>query len=334
MEAKTDYIILIHKELTGSITREESAILQAWRQESQAHQLAYEEITQSWELSLRYKQNVIYPQAEELQKLRHRILADQKSKQRDKGIRHLISWRPLRYAASVAIAIGLSFLTYYLISTATDKNFKTTISSVDQIRRTLLSDSSIVNLNKNSTLDFKDTDKERLAAFAGEAFFEIKKNPGKPFIIQTKLGSIEVVGTSFNVRSIDADGTLTVTVSSGRVKVISKSETRVVSPGYQCIVTAGKGMTVFPNKDVNYLSWKTRKVEFDNAPLSVVFNDLKKTYGIEITTQQQELLSCRFTGTFNNVDFSKAMEILEFSLSLNVHRINDHLVVVSGRHCK
>ena len=100
------------------------------------------------------------------------------------------------------------------------------ISTPNQvINEYTLPDGSVVALNSNSKLVFPkqfngDT---REVTIEGEAFFDVKPNPEKPFIINAGKAQIKVVGTSFNVSAYPETETLEVVVKTGKVQVISKN---------------------------------------------------------------------------------------------------------------
>jgi ferric-dicitrate binding protein FerR (iron transport regulator) len=88
-----------------------------------------------------------------------------------------------------------------------------------------LPEGSKIWLNADSKLSYPVAfnDKTREVYLRGEAFFDIRKNPDKPFIIHLANGTIHVLGTSFNVRAYDDEDKIETSVSTGKVAFIPKS---------------------------------------------------------------------------------------------------------------
>ncbi|HWV75123.1 MAG TPA: FecR domain-containing protein [Pseudosphingobacterium sp.] len=96
-------------------------------------------------------------------------------------------------------------------------------------RKTLkLSDGSTITLNANSSLDIMAGygDKQRLVLLKGEAFFHVKPAVKCPFYIQTKDVSVQVLGTSFNVKAYDHRAKVQVAVKTGKVQINDAADTR------------------------------------------------------------------------------------------------------------
>ena len=100
-----------------------------------------------------------------------------------------------------------------------------------------LPDGSTALLNEGSTLKYPDSfsgQASREVSLIGEAFFDIKHNPTKPFVVHTGKLSTTVLGTSFNVKAYADDDDITVTVTRGKVKVSDdKKVLGVITPDQQ-----------------------------------------------------------------------------------------------------
>ena len=157
-----------------------------------------------------------------------------------------------------------------------------------------LEDGSHIFINKSAKLTYPEhfSGKNRLVKLEGEAFFEIAKDAAKPFIIETKLAKIQVVGTKFNVKS--TDGRCSVFVEEGHVIVENNGQT-----GH---LTAGQGVTVFengakfqPDPRKNAAAWAHGSLRFDNTPLVEVLADLSDFYQVTITCEDENLQNRRFS---------------------------------------
>jgi transmembrane sensor len=148
-----------------------------------------------------------------------------------------------------------------------------------------LPDGSTVDLNAQSTLTFNPYwwQFERNVAFEGEGFFEVKK--GKKFSVTSRLGTTQVMGTSFNIYS--RGEIYRVTCISGSVKVVSNSKNEVIlKPNSKANVNPDGHITLI--KDIETLpeiSWKDNMFLFTAVPIKDVFTEIERQYGITIESR-------------------------------------------------
>ena len=156
-----------------------------------------------------------------------------------------------------------------------------------------LPDGSKVYLNRNSTFTYrKNFGKHRRDVnLSGEAFFEIAPDASKPFIIDAGNAKIKVVGTSFNVITNNNESAVEVFVKTGKVLVSdnSGSQTIQLDPGFVGTMNS-KTSEKKINSDQNYLSWRTNYLDYSGEKLSVVFNDLKRVYNMDIVADDPSIL--------------------------------------------
>jgi len=227
----------------------------------------------------------------------------------------------IRRVAAIAILLIAGAFTIYLIAKSTLTNELMVITNQTvKGEKIILNDGSVVWLNKNAKLfyphEFKG--KTREVKLEGEAFFEVTKNPKKPFIVETSFSTVTVLGTTFNINtdSLQTD----VSVSTGKVNVKSTySETSVCLLPNEMAVATKSGLLKSQITNPNYLSWKTGVFLFEDTPLRDVVNDLNTFYNksIVLNTRNQEQL---FSAHFDNARLEDIIEILEITLSLNIQK--------------
>ena len=166
-----------------------------------------------------------------------------------------------------------------------------------------LPDGSKIYLNRNSELSYRTNYGKhgRDVKLAGEAFFEIAPDVSKPFIIDAGKAKVKVVGTSFNVITNNRDSSVEVFVKTGKVEVYDNSGSQALEldPGYVGTIdskTSGKNV----NSDPNYLSWKTGYLYYTDQKLSVVFNDLKRVYNMDIVADDPYILEYQWHSPIDN----------------------------------
>lgn len=188
-----------------------------------------------------------------------------------------------------------------------------------------LADGSKIWLNAASTIKYPlaFNGKERVVELSGEAFFEVTKNPAKPFRVLIKGAEVEVLGTQFNIMAYENEPVSRTTLIEGAVEVSNGSQRIPLKPGQQAeVVYDGDASTsirlvdgVSTDADV---AWRNGVFKFKNDDLPTVMREIGRYYNVEIefrgnpTTQP-------ITGTFSHKDgLEKNLRYLE---SLHVHFI-------------
>ena len=227
----------------------------------------------------------------------------------------------LRYAAIFILLFSISgLLLYHLTFTETTQNHVETIlftkqSPKGQKLTTWLPDGSKVILNSGSSIKyiFPFTGSARVVQLEGEAFFEVEKDPAKPFIVKANGISTTALGTSFNVKCL-SDHSLEVSLLTGKVKVKKEGSKQfvVLRPGKSATVNNNGDMEV---KDFNYLQnigWKDGILYFNNNSFQDVIQKLENWYDVKFIGAQKIISSSRYKGTFKNEMLEDVLRGLSF----------------------
>jgi len=168
-----------------------------------------------------------------------------------------------------------------------------------------LSDGTKVWMNSESSLGFysKFNGKQRVVDLVGEAYFEVAKNPNKPFIVRTPNTAVKVLGTKFNVKAYaDEDYTYT-TLNEGKVKLIMDKEEQLLAPNEQLVFD--KRSHEFSKKMVDaslYSAWTKGQFVFKDERLEDILNALSRWYGVEVFYKQAKQKEERFSISVNRYD--------------------------------
>lgn len=225
----------------------------------------------------------------------------------------------LQYRKFAAIALVLIAASYFVFNynSSNELNFIEFTNNELTAISVELNDGSSVWLNKNATLSYPKQFEEdtRSVKLSGEAYFEIEKNPNKPFIVETNNVKIKVLGTSFNVNQ-KVDETM-ISVNSGLVEVRNKNnDTEQIEKGNQAIIHSN-GIEKSSINNPNYLAWKTGVFTFKNTPISKVLTDLNQFYSNRISFSGTNS-GCQLTAQFNNKNLSEIAEIIELSCNVSL----------------
>ena len=259
------------------------------------------------------------------------------------GARRKPRWQPLAYVGLLAAA-AVVFLVVSRrgggragneVTTVAAQTFSTTVGKRDSI---VLGDGSRVVLGPDSRLtvpgDFGTG--TRAVELHGDAYFDVRHDPAKPFAVRVGSAVIQDVGTTFMVESDDANATV-VTVVTGSVRLRaadSATEAGVVLAAGQrgSIDDAGRTSTErasYPDDDV---AWTTGKLVFRDALLSRVAAEIHRWYGVRLHVGDPSLWSQHVTTTvYTNQPVDQVLHVVELSLGVRIERQGDSAVVVTGR---
>ena len=195
----------------------------------------------------------------------------------------------------------------------------------------VLADGSKVWLNAASSIRFPAyfTGNERKVEITGEAYFEVAKDPTKPFkvFISSSLGKldgaeIEVLGTHFNVNAYPEEEDVKTTLLEGSVKIKRGNNEQMLTAGQQARLTSDT-ITIKKNVEVSQVvAWKDGFFVFDNSDIKMIMRQVARWYDVEVSFEgkiQEE----EYTGKVSrNVPLSNFLKMLE---------LNDINVKTEGR---
>ena len=192
------------------------------------------------------------------------------------------SLRPMRWIAYAAAACVAGLLFFQLYNPATIVQ----IGNGEHLAYQL-PDQSQIELNADSKVSFKarDWSKERIVNLEGEAFFEVAE--GVSFKVITANGTVEVLGTSFNVNA--RDGNLEVDCKTGKVQVNAKGDNEILTPGKGTKLNASKTelVDVYVSDIAQKIGWRDGQFYFENTSLQTVVQELERQFDVTISVDQE-----------------------------------------------
>lgn len=244
-----------------------------------------------------------------------------------------------KYAAVLLVALLLGTAGYFIGFRNPLQEIYTTevVAGLQNENEFILPDGSTVTLNSESKISYPKRFKgqTREVTITGEAFFDVKPNAEKPFVINAGEARIKVLGTSFNVSAYPENEKVEVVVETGRVEVSHKTK-KPEADDEKILLTRGEKGTLLEkenileksvNTDPNFLAWKTRNLVFEETPMKQVIGHLKKVYRIDIEVEDEEINDMVLTAEFDKkpIDFVLNVVTLTFDLDLNFE--NDHYIL-------
>jgi len=266
-----------------------------------------------------------------LDKIHHRIALEESRT----AARRFSLYSNLLKVAAVLIS-GLIISTFYLYfkpqkqtEIATIETIKTPYGARTSFK---LPDGSEVWLNSGSAISFPNQfGALRSVEITGEAYFHVVKD-GKPFMVTTGYGNVQVMGTSFDVKAY-ANEEFETTLVEGSVKVSDKTNQLVIlKPGEQLVINRNNEFSLrVVNTDV-ITSWKEGKLIFVKEPFANVARELERWYNVKIELQGERLKKLCYTGNIEMETFGEVLELINTTAPIKYQfNKNTRILKISGR---
>lgn len=282
------------KYLQGIATEAELEALLDWVKKSPDHKEELFSEKNIWDAYSYVRNSKTYNVKSELKRFEKRVKSQRKS-----------FYIPdyLKIAATFLIAFSISWLIYSQYS-KTEKypetaEFKTVLVPRGQVSQVFLADGSRIWVNSETKLKIPSvfTRSERVVYLSGEAFFEVAKDSLRPFKVLVDGETIEVLGTSFNVRAYKNSNHVQTTLRTGKIKLLTSRGFTTLAPGEQTILDKSTGQLVLRMVNPsNYDSWKDGRYEFINENLVEVFHMVERWYDVKLVYKENDFENMQYSG--------------------------------------
>lgn len=188
-----------------------------------------------------------------------------------------------------------------------------------------LSDGSRVWLNSATTMRYPTvfSGEKREIFIEGEAFFEVSKDAGHPFIVHAGNAQVEVLGTAFNLSAYADDDRIVTTLTNGKVRMTYGKGSVDLLPGKQVLLQKSDSSIQVKKVDPSlYSAWVRGVFEFENLSLKQIGVQLSRWYGTQFIFTDPALAERYFTGGI------KRYSSLRESLNLIEHTTNVKFEIV------
>jgi transmembrane sensor len=335
------HYLLIIGYLEGKITEEETQYLLQKVQTDKEFSDAFEDIAEIWSARKAVSNNSIKAH-DALNRLNKKI--DQlDALPNEPVVPHrnatILKLRPLLAVAASVLLLACAFWFY---NTRINNKPAGTLALIEnrtapgQKKKIDLPDGTVVTLNASSSLRIAaNFDNEKREVYLdGEAFFDVKRNPQKPFIVHTGKVATQVLGTHFNVSAYVNDSNITVSLVQGKVQVDMNddlSKRIILDPGRQMTYSKADGqahVTDFITEDIT--GWKANKLVFNYDSWTDAAKKLSRWYGVPVQLEDSTLLRCKLKGTFDNIPLSKVMEQIKMVSDIS-WKMQGNTMIISGK---
>ncbi len=229
-----------------------------------------------------------------------------------------------RVAAALVVMVGIA---YFMINRQEETS---TLNFIEQVAdsgpRTInLPDGSVITLKQGSKIIFDENfdQSTRHIQLEGEAFFEVARDEERPFIINTAFSKTEVLGTSFSI--VESEEATILNVVSGKVSFSSKDEQIILTKGDRGTLSSSGQLIKSTNTDLNFLSWKTGQLFFENASLETVLRALEEHFDVQFQFTGND---ATITTQFNNQSLEEVLDILSGTLDIEIIPLDSKTYIV------
>ncbi len=317
------YIELIARRLSKDITEAEAEVLDNWLMSSDENQDAFETYSSIW------SDTKIKRVSKNSDKIFGGIINTIEEKENQRIILTEEKSRSISYLwKGIAAAILVLVVAVFVLINIQKKIPAELVHSIQMKEKTIpagqkmkvfLPDGSTVWLNAESSITYPERfDAEnRVVTLKGEGFFDVRKNPSKPFIVKTENIDVIVLGTTFNVCDYKNEDKTDVALESGKVLVETsgpKESKYFLSPGDGISVNKESGQVNRYEVDPKATyQWKDGVIYFNKANFDEVINKLSRWYGVEFIIENYKDEKWEYSAEFGNDYLDNILQSISFS---------------------
>jgi ferric-dicitrate binding protein FerR (iron transport regulator) len=365
---ENEMLDIIFRVLKGEASPDDKLKLTEWIAQDQANLEIFKQSESVWNVIDIIKTGKEYDSEKAFNRFKEQISFRLRTSRRI-GLYKSIDWF-LRIAAILVILLGISYFLKFKSAKQSDikeLSLCEVIAPRGSKTEILLPDGTKVWLNSDSKIHyssgFNKTDRE--VSLEGEGYFNVAKNPDKPFIVNTSNLKIRALGTIFNVKSYTGDETIETTLIEGNIVVENKTSDKTnrfttMVPNQKVIFYRDKeigqeqnqvtgkpkadedqsakapiGQIVLNNiADPSIVSsWKDNIIYFDNEKFQDLAIRLERRFAVNIHFIDNDIEQMRFTGKFKDIIIEQVLAALQYA-SPFYYSFNDKDIYISGNPIK
>lgn len=246
--------------------------------------------------------------------------------------------RLLRAVAATFLLAAVGSVAWYFWLTGPD--YSTPVGGLASVP---MSDGSKVTLNTDSQIRVAVTETERRVELQqGEAFFEVAKDPSRPFVVTVGKKQVIAVGTAFSVRRNGND--VRVAVTEGRVRIEDAAESstapdvvddKILTLSAGSIARASQASLLVQEKPITEiqsdLSWRTGYLIFRDLALADAVAEFNRYNIRKIFIEDPTVAAIRVSGKFRSTQFEAFVRLLEEGFPVRAQSVDDRIVLTDSR---
>ncbi|MDM8158339.1 FecR domain-containing protein [Labilibaculum sp. K2S] len=320
------------KFLLGETNKEEQSMVIGWLEEKHENRKHLDQLERVWLESGKLNPHPISVNKKiAWTKLSFRL--DQYEKTLSPSIQRFSRFRiALISSAAAFILVLFGIFNWYSDDYTQTEEFLLTNTSQSTLQNSL-PDGSEIYLNRLSQISYHTSKAGlRIAELKGEAFFHVKRDTLRPFIIHAGIGGVKVLGTSFTMK-IKENGDIAVDVNSGKVELFRPNKARTDT--LHLILTNNEGGLISNQQDTiirlannsSAFFWVDKRLSFRNKPLKEVFKVLESCYHITINSDNPKINNLYYSSSFIDEDPENVIKVISKTFNLTYSRKENTFII-------
>lgn len=241
-------------------------------------------------------------------------------------------------AAMLLMVLGLYFGPSITEQLSGRADLNTVSVPEQQKRQVTLADGTTVWLNSGSELKYprQFDGNTREVYLSGEAYFDVKHDAKKPFLIHTGKVLTTVLGTAFNIREDKYKHTVEVTVTRGKVSVADDGKLlSVLTANQQVSLDLDSRKSTEKTVDAKaVIAWQETEMLFDDITFADAAKQLEQHFHVKISFSNEKLKNCRFSGaTLKEDKLERILDVISGFNNASWQKKADGQIIISGEGC-
>lgn len=329
------WVNLLIDYLTGKITTEEEVVLLEWIERSEENKLYYTQLKEIWVSSQIGNPHTPFHKEKAFRMFRERVDAAVRNRQikKKKIIKRVASIAVILLPFVILIYLGDRYME--LKNTLADQQiiYTSVVAPKGGQSQVLLPDGTQVWLNAGSSLRYANTfgQVDRNLALSGEAYFDVATHKTLPFIVQSGVIKIQVLGTRFNVKSYEQLDNIKVALLEGSVSLQNEldNQTYMLEP-LETAVYSKLQNKIEIAKDISYHAngWTNGDIIFTGERFEEIAFMLEQHFNVTIQIKKESLKMSRYNGDFTkNETIERIFNIMATDGQFSYKITGDHIDV-------
>ncbi len=338
MKPKLPWDIIISK-LSRTISEEDAIIFNNWLVLDDNRQL-FKQLEVVWEniqnKVANYEPDLEYYWKELSARMQQMESETSETETSESSTKFIPIKRFYRIVAAASVLLAITFSGAYYLGRNNFKNQSgiQTYSSFTGKSKVTLPDGTEVWLHSNTTLSYNSNlqSDKREVDMQGEAYFSVKHDASKPFIVHSNGASVKVYGTKFNINSYSASDNILVSLYEGSVSMKVANNDVLLKPGEEGNYDKLNNTLNVKMGDVDFAkSWTNNQLQFKNKNLRYVCHYLAKWYSVEIVIDPAIANNQLYSFTLQNESLEDVMRIMSRINSIDYNFDENNKLTLSNK---
>lgn len=324
---KNNYLQLFEKYLSGVASEEEVNQIALFMQNDKKLNKWLEEemIDSSSDIDINTKMRMLNHIRS---KTNHPLQSDKPINTKKKKI--VINLKKIANIAAILLPVAIA-LSVYLYMKLPNDGLLEIVANKGQKASLVLPEGSSIALNSDSKIIYSNSYniESRKVQLRGEAYFDVVRDPDKPFIVDCGDVRIKVLGTSFGIKSYEEDHTISIILESGKIQLNTPLEEIEMSPNDYIVYDKQNKTTIIEKVNAkDYTDWRYNRLRFDNEKLETIMKTISRMHNIDIVFENKEIGDMKFTGTIDNTHIESILDAIKLTSSI-AYKIDNGIVFLS-----